>query len=435
MSFLSKRYRDQKDMNKGRQAEDSKSEAGVNVFLSRALHHLANIQDELHMFYCLPKREVRVQLVLDSNDKMKVFEGFRVQHNNALGPYKGGLRYHPTASMQHFRTMASLMTWKCALVGIPFGGAKGGIACDPKALTAEELETLTKKYVEQMMPIIGPKIDVPAPDMGTNAQVMAWVYEEYSKMHGDEPAVVTGKPLELSGSFGRESATGNGVAYIAKWATEASELSLSNAKIVIQGFGNVGQFAAKKLVELGAQVVAISDSSGGVYSSSGLNVEKLLEFKNYEKGSLNEWDGECEKITNEDLMQLECDLLVPAALGNVITDINANAIKAKMIVEGANDPISAEAQDFLESKGVVIIPDILANAGGVLVSYFEWAQNLQHFQWNVEKVEENFREMLKKAWKETAEKHRSLKVNYRTAAYCIALERVHKASQLRGYHG
>ncbi len=403
--------------------------------LAAAFALLPEISEDAQKFLTLSKREIRIELPSTVGDGVSVFEAFRVQHNNALGPYKGGLRFHPDVDIDHFRTMASLMTWKCALMDIPFGGAKGGIVCDPKQLSQGELESLTKNYVERMIDIIGPKSDIPAPDMGTNAQIMAWIYEEYSKFHGEEPAAVTGKPIELWGSYGREEATGKGVYLNTKWAGEAIDLSFQGAKIIIQGFGNVGSHAARHLAKNGAVIVGVSDSSGAIYNSAGLDLQNLLKFKT-EGGKFSEYEPtKVEKLSNTDLLEQPCDVLIPAALGDSITENNADNIKARLVVEGANNPVTPRAHRILTEKHICVVPDILANAGGVLASYFEWVQNLQRMQWDEEDVSKKFEDKLKAAWKKTSEKHRQLQVDYRTAAYCIALERVYKASLLRGFLG
>lgn len=405
-------------------------------FITDVLQRSPMISKDAQTYFCVPTREIKIEIpVRTESSGLQVFQGYRVQHNNALGPFKGGLRYHPEVDISHFRTMASLMTWKCSLIGIPFGGAKGGICCDPKKLTKGDLELITKKFVERLNHAIGPNVDIPAPDVGTNSQTMAWIYEAYSQVNGDEPGVVTGKPLELWGSLYREQATGHGVGLMCKYAAEACEINIAGAKVVIQGFGNVGSHTAEKLDQLGAKIIAISNSKTAIYCESGLDVSKLMDIYKDPDLNLDHYDGEFEKISNQQLLELNCDILVPAALGHVITEDNAKDIKAAVIVEGANNPVSFEAQEILDSMEITVIPDILANAGGVLVSYFEWVQNLQRFRWSLELVKERFEVQLKDTWKLVSQKYRETHWNYRRCAYFIAVNRVYKASELRGFLG
>ncbi|HJU82850.1 MAG TPA: Glu/Leu/Phe/Val dehydrogenase dimerization domain-containing protein, partial [Holophagaceae bacterium] len=328
-----------------------------------------------------PYREVAVALPIRMDDgSLKVFHGYRVQHNGVRGPQKGGIRFHPEVDLDDVRALASLMTWKTAVVNIPFGGAKGGIQCDPSKMSLHELENLTRRYTAKISMVLGPTRDIPAPDVNTNAQTMAWVMDEYGRKAGYQPACVTGKPIELGGSQGREAATGKGVAIITREACGVLGMNLKGARVVLQGFGNVGSFTARFLDEMGAKVVAVADHAGGVKNDKGLDVKALAAHVKANKGTVAGFAGG-EAFDKDTVFGLECDILIPAALGGVITKANAAGIKAKLVVEGANAPTTTEADEILKGKGVTVIPDILANAGGVTVSYFEWVQNLQQFFW------------------------------------------------------
>jgi glutamate dehydrogenase/leucine dehydrogenase len=371
-----------------------------------------------------PRRVLIVSVPVKMDDgKVKVFTGYRVQHNMWRGPYKGGIRYHPNVDLDEVKALAMWMTFKTAVVDIPYGGAKGGVVCDPKKLSKGELERLTRRYTAMIMDEIGPFKDVPAPDMGTDAQVMAWIMDTYSSLKGYAvPEVVTGKPVELGGSYGRESATGRGVAICAREATKHLGLSLKGATVAVQGYGNVGFWAAKILHEMGCKIIAVSDSKGGILSSNGLDPDEVLKYKK-KTGSVVGFDGS-KKITNEELLELECDILVPAAMENVITKDNAYKIKAKIISEGANGPTTPEADDILYNRGIFAIPDILANSGGVTVSYFEWVQNLNRDRWSEEEVNRRLEERMVKAFNDVLEISKKEKVSMRTAAYMLAISRV-----------
>jgi glutamate dehydrogenase (NAD(P)+) len=366
------------------------------------------------------------------NGELAVFSGYRFQHNSARGPTKGGLRFHPTLDADDVRALATLMTWKTAVVNVPFGGAKGGVACDPTQLSQGELERITRKFVERISQEIGPQRDIPAPDVNTNAQVMAWIMDHYSRLHGFAPAVVTGKPVELHGSEGREAATGYGVICVAENFLDDAGKSLKGTKVAIQGFGNVGQSAALFAHQRDAKVVAVSDMSGGVANPAGLDIPKLVEFIRSRR-LLAEYQGDdVSHITNDALLTYEVDLLIPAALGGVLTRQIAGEVRAKIIVEAANAPTLPEADEIFAQRGITVIPDILANAGGVTVSYFEWTQNLQCLRWTENEVNGRLRQMMTAAYTTIREVVRSRNLDWRTAAYIVALGRVAKAAMLRG---
>jgi glutamate dehydrogenase (NAD(P)+) len=366
------------------------------------------------------------------NGELAVFSGYRFQHNSARGPTKGGLRFHPTLDADDVRALATLMTWKTAVVNVPFGGAKGGVACDPAQLSQGELERITRKFVERIGQEIGPQRDIPAPDVNTNAQVMAWIMDHYSRLHGFAPAVVTGKPVELHGSEGREAATGYGVICVAENFLDDIGKSLKSTTVAIQGFGNVGQFAALFAHQRGAKVVAVSDMSGGVANPAGLDIPKLVQFTRSRR-LLAEYQGDdVSHITNDALLTYEVDLLIPAALGGVLTHQVAGEVRATLIVEAANAPTLPEADEIFAQRGITVIPDILANAGGVTVSYFEWTQNLQCLRWTENEVNGRLRQMMTAAYTTIREVVRSRNLDWRTAAYIVALGRVAKAAMLRG---
>jgi len=366
------------------------------------------------------------------NGELAVFSGYRFQHNSARGPTKGGLRFHPTLDADDVRALATLMTWKTAVVDVPFGGAKGGIACDPTQLSQGELERITRKFVERISREIGPQRDIPAPDVNTNAQVMAWIMDQYSRLHGFAPAVVTGKPVELHGSEGREAATGFGVICVAENFLHDVGNSLKGAAVAIQGFGNVGLFSALFAHERGAKVVAVSDVSGGVANRDGLDIPALVAWTRSGR-LLSKYQGEgVSRISNDALLTCEVDVLIPAALGGVLTRDVAREVCAKVIVEAANAPTFPDADEIFEQRGITVIPDILANAGGVTVSYFEWTQNLQCLRWTEQEVNGRLRQIMASAYATIRDLVRSRKLGWRTAAYIVALGRVAKASMMRG---
>lgn len=402
----------------------------VNFYFDIAAEKI-EIKEEYRSLMKNTYRELRVQVPVRMDDgRLEEFIGYRVQHNGVRGPYKGGIRYHPTVDLDEVRALASLMTWKTALLDIPFGGAKGGVACDPSKLSRRELQQLTRIFTEKIDMALGPYRDVPAPDMGTNAQVMAWIMDEYSKRHGYTLPIVTGKPLELGGCAGREEATGRGVMLVTKAAAQEFKINLQEAKIAIQGFGNVGSHTAHFLHQMGCKVVAVSDVKGGIYNPKGLDIGRVWKHKK-RSGSVPTY-LEGEPISNEELLELEGDILIPAAIGGVITDKNAPNIRARLIVEAANSPITPAADAILNDRGIPIVPDILANAGGVTVSYFEWVQNLQQYDWTESHVNKELEKRMLNAYHKTCDVVREHKVPLRIAAFMIAIHEVEKATILRG---
>jgi len=379
-----------------------------------------------------PRRALSLHLPIKMDDgSVKVFEGFRVQHNNSRGPCKGGIRYHPNVSFDEVQALASWMTWKCATVNIPFGGAKGGIICDPKNLSRSELERLTRRYAYEISDFIGPDRDIPAPDVYTDAQVMAWIMDTYSMTRGHSvPGVVTGKPTFLGGSLGRHEATARGCVYVIRCACEVKKINHKHATAAIQGFGNAGSIAAELLHKIGMKVIAVSDSKGGIFNSKGLNIPKVVAHKN-KTGSVAKFPGS-KAISSNDVLELECDVLVPAALENQITLANAHRIKAKIVAEAANGPTTPGADRILFANGVLVIPDILANAGGVTVSYFEWVQDLQELFWDVEEVNRKLEKIMGQAFADVHNSSKQYKVDMRTGAYILAIDRVVKATESRG---
>jgi len=379
-----------------------------------------------------PKREVTVALPVRMDDgSLRVFTGYRVQHSVAMGPSKGGIRYHPNVTLDEVKALAMWMTWKCAVADLPFGGAKGGIICDPKTMSRDELERLTRRFTAEIAPVIGPMVDVPAPDVNTDAQTMAWIMDTYSAHAGNEQlAVVTGKPLGVGGSRGREEATGRGVMITAMEALRARRMDLTGVTVAVQGFGNVGSVSARLLQEAGATVVAGSDSCGGIYCPSGLDISDVLRHK-AESGSVVGYPG-TDSITNGEVLEVPCQVLVPAALEKVITGRNVDRIQAEVIVEGANGPTTPDADRVLFDRGVTVVPDILANSGGVTVSYFEWVQNLQAFYWSEEEVNARLRDYVTRAYREVQAVAEAKGVDMRVAAYIKAISRVVQAVTLRG---
>lgn len=376
-------------------------------------------------------RELKVQITLHRDGGgLSEFFGFRVQHNGSRGPYKGGLRYHPSVDMDEVRALASLMTWKTAVVNIPYGGAKGGINCDPRKMSQNELQSLTRTFTRKIDMALGVYRDIPAPDVGTNAQVMTWLMDEYGRKHGYSPAVVTGKPVALGGSRGRESATGLGVFFVTQRACKDQGLELKGARVAVQGFGNVGSWVARYLSDAGARIVAIADVDGAVRNDKGLDVNALSAHVK-EKRTVAGFAGG-DAVPAEKIFETPCDILIPAALNGVITEDNVGGIQAKLIVEGANNPINPHADHVLKEKGIAVVPDILANAGGVTVSYFEWTQNLQQFYWSEQEVQTKLEAVMDRAYREVAEMARKFKVNQRTAAFMTAIQRVYEAVLLRG---
>jgi glutamate dehydrogenase (NAD(P)+) len=394
---------------------------------------LINLDDYMRRILMSPFREVQVEVPVRMDDgRIEVFTGYRIQHNGARGPCKGGIRYHPEADHDEVLGLATIMTWKTALMDIPFGGAKGGVTVDPKKLSKLELERLTRRFTQRIAIVLGPYRDIPAPDVNTNAQVMAWILDEYSSRQGYTPAVVTGKPVSLGGSLGREEATGRGVMYVMEEYARDFGIPLKGSRVVIQGFGNVGGNLARLLdSEAGAKVIAVSDVEGGIYNDKGLDVPGLLAHAG-QRRPVSEWQGG-RRITSEELWTLPCDWLVPAALGGVITkESNASTLDCKVVVEGANEPTTPTADRILEERKIAVIPDFLANAGGVTVSYYEWAQNLQQYRWTHEQVNKELKATITKAYVSVRDLAKEKGTTFRTAAYAIALQRVAEAERLRG---
>lgn len=375
---------------------------------------------------------VSVPLRMD-DDSLRVFTGFRVQHNSARGPYKGGVRYHPELTLDDLKALAMEMTWKCSLVGVPFGGAKGGVVCDPKSLSKKELERLTRRYTHAIMPVIGVEKDIPAPDVNTNEQIMAWMMDTYSMNNGYcLPGIVTGKPVNIGGSLGRTDATGLGIAFVIDNFIHHKKMNLKGLKVAIQGYGNVGSAVGRLLSEMGCKIVAVSASKGGIHNAKGLTHESLMEYYR-ENGSFDRYPR-AGGIDNESLLEIPCDILVPAALGNQITRGNANKIRAKLIVEGANGPTTPEADQMLADRGIPVVPDILANAGGVIVSYFEWVQDAQCYFWCKSEVNARLQNILNQSCEEVIGLSREKGVTLRTAAMMLAVQKVVDAMLVRGLY-
>ncbi|MEN3038355.1 MAG: Glu/Leu/Phe/Val dehydrogenase [Candidatus Kryptonium sp.] len=398
---------------------------------------ILQLEKGVYEFLKTPALQVIVSIPIQMDDgRIEVFEGYRVIHNYALGPAKGGIRYAPDVTLDEVKALAAWMTWKCAVMDIPFGGAKGAVKCDPRKLTKIELEKITRRYTANLLDIIGPDKDIPAPDLNTDEQIMAWIMDTYS-MHvrRTERAVVTGKPLILGGSPGRREATGRGVMIATLAAMKKLKLNPKKSTVVIQGFGNVGSVSAKLLSEQGLKIIAISDITGGYYNKKGIDVEKAIQHvQNNPERTLEGFDGG-DKITNEELLELECDVLIPAAREDQITKHNAPRIKAKLIVEGANGPTTASADPILEEKGVLVVPDIVANAGGVTVSYFEWVQDRMGFYWTIDMVNERLEQMMLSAFENVYNTAKLYGVSLRLGAYILAVDKVAKTLKLRGIYG
>jgi glutamate dehydrogenase/leucine dehydrogenase len=381
-----------------------------------------------------PRRCLMVSLpVMMDDGSLRVFEGYRVQHDYSRGPAKGGIRYHPEVTLDEVKALAAWMTWKCAVVNIPYGGAKGGVRCNPKEMSRAEIERLTRRYASEISIIIGPDKDIPAPDVYTDAQVMAWIMDTFSVAHGHSvPGVVTGKPISLGGTLGRKEATGRGCVFTTLEAAKVLKMDITQSTVAVQGFGNVGYNAAQIFHDLGAKIIALSDSQGGIYNSQGLNPKKVLQAKQKKSSVLDYKEGD--RITNEELITMPCDVLVPAALESVITLKNAKKVRTKIVAEGANGPTVPGADEILQGNGVFVIPDILANAGGVTVSYFEWVQNIQEFFWSEEDVNRKLREIMIRSFNEVLKMTRDHKVTPRLGAYMLAVGRVAEAIELLGLY-
>jgi glutamate dehydrogenase (NAD(P)+) len=398
---------------------------------------ILQLERGVYDFLKTPALQVIVSIPIQMDDgRIEVFEGYRVIHNYALGPAKGGIRYAPDVTLDEVKALAAWMTWKCAVMDIPFGGAKGAVKCDPRKLTKVELEKITRRYTANLLDIIGPDKDIPAPDLNTDEQIMAWIMDTYS-MHvrRTERAVVTGKPLILGGSPGRREATGRGVMIVTLAAMEKLKLKPKKSTAVVQGFGNVGSVSAKLLAEKGLKIIAISDITGGYYNKKGIDIERAIQYvqKNPER-TLEGFDGG-EKITNKELLELECDVLIPAAREDQITKNNAPNIKAKLIVEGANGPTTASADPILEEKEILVVPDIVANAGGVTVSYFEWVQDRMGYYWTAEMVNERLERMMLSAFENVYNTAKKYNVSLRLGAYILAVDKVAKTLKIRGIYG
>lgn len=407
---------------------------------SKLMHLDQNVKEILSH----PNRIIEVSLPIRmDNGKIRVFRGFRVQHNDLAGPYKGGIRYHPKVDMEEVKALATLMTFKCAVMALPLGGGKGGIIVNPKELSATELERLTRKYTQIVAPFIGPEIDVPAPDVNTDAQIMAWIADEYSRVTGKNSlGVVTGKPLPVGGSLGREKATARGGYYVLQEFLQEKKIKPQNTTVVIQGFGNAGANAARILDKAGFKIIAVSDSKGGIYCKEGIHAIKAIQCK-LERGSIHECTiggvdyhvakgAACKKVDNSELLEMKCDILILSALENQINKLNANKIKARFILELANGPITPEADEILEKKGIVVIPDILANAGGVTVSYFELVQNQMNYYWPKEEIQERLKVIMVTAWQRVREIQEKYQCSLRMASLIAALQRLSELMKLRG---
>ncbi|MGE3242073.1 MAG: Glu/Leu/Phe/Val dehydrogenase [Pirellulales bacterium] len=403
----------------------------VNLYFQRAADQLG-LADEIRKLLMMAFREVQVQIpVTMDNGKLATFVGYRVQHNRARGPMKGGLRYHHEVDLDEVRALASLMTWKTAVVNIPYGGAKGGIAVDARKLSTHELERVTRRFIDEIHDILGPDVDVPAPDMGTDHRVMAWIMHQYGKYHGFNPGIVTGKPVEYYGIPGREEATGRGVGLLGMKTLQRVKRKGTGATVAIQGFGNVGSHTAKYLHDAGCKVVAVSDTTGAYYRAEGIDVPGALRYS-LQNNLLLRGYPDADLITNAELLEMDVDMLIPAAIGGVITAENAARIKAPVIIEGANAPTEPEADDILAAADKTVLPDILANAGGVTVSYFEWVQNRQYYRWNLDRVRGELDKTLNTAFEETWDVAREHKVTLRTAAFMLGIQRVARATELSG---
>lgn len=392
---------------------------------------IMSLDEESRILLRTPFREMRVDIPIRLDDGTgAVFVGYRVQHNGARGPYKGGIRFHPEVDLYEVRALAALMTWKTALLDIPFGGAKGGVACVPWEMSDSERERLTRKFISRISIILGVNRDIPAPDLFTDSQTMAWIMDEYGRKYGYSPAIVTGKPEELGGSQGRTAATGRGAVMVLEQVAQYLDIEMAGATAVVQGFGQVGSHAALELMRCGTTLIAASDIHGGIHAPEGIDVEALVDHQT-RTGSLAGFPG-AQPIDNAELLMLPCDFLVPAALGGVIHRNNADGIRAKVILEAANSPTTPWADQRLAQRGVAVVPDILVNAGGVTVSYFEWVQNLQQFYWDEEQVNSELGKRMIRAWEHVRAVHEERAIDLRSAAYVIAIDRVARAERLRG---
>ncbi len=396
---------------------------------------VVGLDDQWRTLIRRPFREMKVEVPLHMEDgTLRTFTGYRIQHNGARGPFKGGIRFSPLVDADEVRALAEMMTYKTALVNVPFGGGKGGINVDPRELTTKELEQLTRRYISRIHLILGPNRDVPAPDLGSNAQVMAWIVDQYGRQHGHSPAVVTGKPLALGGSPGREAATGRGVMICALEGAKDLGMEIKDLRVAVQGFGNVGMWAAKLLNEQGAKVVAVSDVSGGLFNGDGLDIEDICTYKDAQDHHTIEGYSApgAERVSHADFMGVDCNVLIPAAIESAINEDNVDSVKAKLIVEGANLPVTPEADRRLNERGVLVLPDLLANAGGVTVSYFEWSQNFQQYRWEEDDVNSRLETIMLRAYRAVRDRAQHYNVTMREGAFVVAVERVVEVEKLRG---
>jgi glutamate dehydrogenase (NAD(P)+) len=403
----------------------------VNHYFDIARDRL-KLRDDVAAVLRSSYREVQVQIPVKLGDgQIHVYAGYRVQHNGARGPYKGGIRFHPEVDLDEVRALATLMTWKTALVGIPYGGAKGGVNCPASELSQDELQKVARSFMSKIEKVLGPTRDIAAPDVNTNAQTMAWLMDEYGKLHGHTPAIVTGKPLELEGSYGREAATGRGVTFCYREAAPKLGLTPDATRIVVQGFGNVGSWAARIFQDLGCTIVGVSDATGAVKSERSIDAHALHAHL-AQGGALADFP-DVDPIAPDELLAVECEVFVPAALGGMIHQHNADLLNCKMVIEGANSPTTPVADDILQEKGIFVVPDVLANAGGVVVSYFEWVQNLQHFRWDEREVNDKLGTIMRRAYREVSTRAEEEKVSLRIAGYQQGIDRVLAAARTRGY--
>jgi glutamate dehydrogenase (NAD(P)+) len=418
------------DQKPGQRAEMSNLDI-VRFYFDRAVERL-ELPDDLRVVFWEPYREVTVQIPIKRADgQIHVFSGYRIQHNGARGPYKGGVRFHPEVDIDEVRALASLMTWKTAVANVPFGGAKGGVNCPAGEMERSELQSVARSFMDKIEKVLGPTRDIPAPDVNTDAQTMAWMMDEYGKLHGHTPAICTGKPIALEGSWGREQATGRGCVFMFREAAPQIGISPAESTFVVQGYGNVGSWAARIMQQLGSRMVGASDATGAIRSDAGIDADELAGHLS-DGGKLTEFPG-AEVISPDDLLAIECDVLIPAALGGMIHEGNADRIGARVIIEGANSPTTPAADAILHDKGVHVIPDVMANAGGVVASYFEWVQNLQHFRWTEREVNDKLGGIMRRAYRDVSARAKEDQIPLREAAYVVGIERVVEASRTRGY--
>ena len=403
----------------------------VRFYFDRAVERL-ELADDIRAVFWTPYREVTVQIPVRLSDGIThVFSGYRIQHNGARGPYKGGIRFHPEVDIDEVRALASLMTWKTAIANVPFGGAKGGVNCPADQLDRTEVQQITRSFMDKIEKILGPTRDIPAPDVNTDAQVMAWMMDEYGKLHGHTPAICTGKPIALEGSYGREAATGRGCVYMYREAAPHLGLTPADTTFVVQGYGNVGSWAARIMQQLGCKMVGASDANGAIRNDAGIDANALEEYIQQD-GVMTAYD-EADAIDPEELLEIPSDVFIPAALGGMIHQGNADRMQCRVIVEGANSPTTPGADEILSEKGVYIIPDVMANAGGVVCSYFEWVQNLQHFRWDEREVNDKLGTVMRRAYREVSARAKQENLPLREAAYLVGIERVVEAARTRGY--